>query len=357
MAHADRHRVLLKPVGDRPQPGGDGLHQEFSGIRGVKPGVDLALHFPVYIREPADLSVSPSLKDRDRGIPENGLHECVDRPVEKVLHMFLHDAFHSTGIDKIADLLAEGTDLLIDAPAVGKPSGDGVLRLRAGDDDRLGKGLSAPVSQGGHPGDAACQEEKFREMADLAADLLQARCEHFPEGFSLQLRRRLLQDPLSKGRIHFQFQAVLFHAPDRHRLHAAVPAPVVLVGKILFLESARGEFTVAAPGRALFKNPSKRVAVRGSLHGSLQQKFVHNAAAQGDFSGCLQLDLAPAVDIGKICRRGSHIHDQHRAGEDVVANLKMPGLAGADQSSPRLRDDAHRGVSRRLKNLAVALAL
>ena len=58
-----------------------------------------------------------------------------------------------------------------------------------------------------------------------------------------------------------------------------------------------------------------------------------------------------------VRRRGPHVHDQYRAGEDIVSHLKMSGLAGTDQGGAGFGDDPHRRIARLLEDLAIALPL
>ena len=160
--------MLLQPVGDRPQPGRDRLHQQVRGVRRMQPRIDLAFHLFINVRQAADFAVAPSLKDRYGRVAQNGLHKRVHGPVEKVLHMFFDNALHDTGVHKIPHFLPEGTDLFVDPAAVGKSSGDRKFRLRPGDHDRFREDLPAPVAQLGHFGDAAREEKEFGKTSVLS---------------------------------------------------------------------------------------------------------------------------------------------------------------------------------------------
>ena len=180
VADTDRHSVLFQPVGDRPQPGRDRLHQQLRGFRRVEPGIDGPLHFGINIGQAADLAVSPPVKYRDRRVPQDRLHENIYSPVKKVFYMLPYNALHYTGIHKVAHFLTEDPDLLIDTAAVGQASGNGIFRLRPGDHDGFGESFPAPVPERRHPGDTSCQEQQFRDLAvQFFADLAQAGRENF----------------------------------------------------------------------------------------------------------------------------------------------------------------------------------
>ena len=162
---------------------------------------------------------------------------------------------------------------------------------------------------------------------------------------------------MSQIRVQLQLEAVPFFTHDCHSPGASVPAPIVLIRKVPLFEPAGVELAVAAPGLAAGKNIAQGFAVRRGLDSRFQQHLVHDSAAQSDFSSGLQFNLASAADIGKIRRRGPHVHDQYRAGEDIVSHLKMSGLAGTDQGGAGFGDDPHRRIARLLEDLAIALPL
>ena len=134
----------------------------------MQPLIDLAFHLLVDVRQAADFSAAPSLKDRYGRVAQDGFHKRVHSSVEKVFHMLFDDALHDTGVHKIPHFLPEGADLLVDPAAVGQSPGNREFRLRPGDHDRFREDLPAPVAQLGHFGDAAREEKEFGKTSVLS---------------------------------------------------------------------------------------------------------------------------------------------------------------------------------------------
>ena len=63
----------------------------------------------------------------------------------------------------------------------------------------------------------------------------------------------------------------------------------------------------------------------------------------------------PPPSATEIGCGGSDIHDQHRLGQNIVADLEMLGLAGTDQSRTRLGNNADRRIACILEQLSVTL--
>ena len=185
---------------------------------------------------------------------------------------------------------------------------------------------------------------------------MQALHKHFLEALAAQLRHTAVKDAVRRLLVHEKGQAHRLFIADDHRLSAFIFFPVVLVGKILLLEPSCRELTVTAPGRALFEDLPDPFSADSRVQRDLKEHFIHEAAAEGHLSRRLQLHFSSAHDIGKVCRGGSYIDNQHRLGQNIIAHLEMLGLAGAHQRRARLGNDPHRRIPGLFEQFSVDLS-
>ena len=332
------------------------MQKEFSGISSMEPEGDFILQDLVNVLEPLDLSVPPSVNDGQDGVFQDGIDQGVHDLAVQIINMFSDNPLHDTGILELLDLLDKFPQFLIDAAAPGQALADREFGIGPGNDHGIRKDLQAPVPDGRHLGNAAGQEEELRLIpVDVLFDILQALQEDLLEGSAVQTVCGPAQNVTCNLPVHLQGQAYGQAVVDPDVLGTGVSAPVFLIGEIFLLEPPGGEFTVAAPGRDLVENSPDLFLPGRPLQGFLQQQLIHDAAAQADFAGRTQLHLMPFADIGEIGRRGANIHDQDRMSQDIVSDLQMFGLAGADQGRPGFRDDPGGRIAHLFKDPPVSL--
>ena len=169
---------------------------------------------------------------------------------------------------------------------------------------------------------------------DPLPHLLQAVHEYIPETAPLKLRDPVVQDMVRCFGVHDELKPDRLFIADDDRLHALIVFPVFLVGKIFLFELSCSEFAVTLPGRALLEDLPDPLSSYGRVQRAAKQHLVHDTASQRHLARGLHIHFLAAHDVGEIRRRGSHVYDQHRLGQNIVPYLEVLGLAGAHQGGP-----------------------
>ena len=124
MPHTDRHGIFFQLICHRTEPGRNGFHQDLLCILSSEKKFDLRCQFFIDLGQAADLTAAPAVEHIHDRLLHDRIHQCICDAAVQISHMPGNYALDSAGLYEVVHLFPEGTDILVDPSAVGKPARD-----------------------------------------------------------------------------------------------------------------------------------------------------------------------------------------------------------------------------------------